>query len=90
MTHNDSGYGSFLGIFDVRKSVLYMHDLRRIKMIIDKWKLNKSLLAEKIGMPKTTFSYTLKGKPHYRFSPEQFEKLTKVLIRMSDDLKTIQ
>jgi hypothetical protein len=67
-----------------------MNDVERVRRLILKWKINKSLLAEKIGMPKTTFSYTLMGKPHYRFSPQQFEKLTKVLIKISDDLGTIR
>lgn len=67
-----------------------MNDVERVRRLILKWKINKSLLAEKIGMPKTTFSYTLKGKPHYKFSSEQFEKLIKVLIKMSNDLKTIR
>lgn len=67
-----------------------MTDLKRVRDLIMKWKINKGLLAEKIGMPKTTFSYTLKGRPHYRFSPEQFEKLKKVLIRISDDLGKIR
>jgi hypothetical protein len=67
-----------------------MNDVARVRRLILKWKLNRSLLAEKVGMPKTTFSYTLMGKPHYRFSPQQFEKLIKVLIKMRDDLKTIR
>lgn len=67
-----------------------MTDLKQLNKVIMKWKLNKSLLAEKIGMPKTTFSFTISGKKHYKFTPEQFEKLTKVLSKMSDDLKSIQ
>lgn len=67
-----------------------MTDLKQLNKLIMKWKLNKSLLAEKIGMPKTTFSFTLNGKKHYKFTPEQLEKLTKVLIKMSDDLKSVQ
>jgi hypothetical protein len=73
----------------LKKAILFMNDVERVRRLILKWKLNKSLLAEKIGMPKTTFSYTLMGKPHYRFSPQQFEKLTKVLIKISDDLKAL-
>lgn len=74
----------------LKKTIAYMNDVARVRRLILKWKLNKSLLADKIGMPKTTFSYTLMGKPHYRFSPQQFDKLTKILIRMSDDLKAIR
>lgn len=39
-----------------------MSEVERVRRLILKWKINKSMLAEKIGMPKTTFSYTLKGK----------------------------
>lgn len=67
-----------------------MTDLERVRTLITKWKLNKTLLADKIGMPKTTFSYIIKGKPHYKFTSAQFGKLTKVLIRMTDDFKAIR
>lgn len=67
-----------------------MSEIERVQRLILKWRINKSMLAEQIGMPKTTFSYTLKGRPHYRFSPEQFEKLTKVLIKISDDLGKVR
>jgi hypothetical protein len=77
-------------IYQLKKATLFLNEVERVRRLILKWKLNKSMLAEKIGMPKTTFSYTLMGKPHYRFSRLQFEKLTKVLTKISDDLKTLQ
>lgn len=67
-----------------------MSEVQRVRRVILKWKINKSMLAEMIGMPKTTFSYTLNEKPHYRFSPQQLKMLTKVLIKISDDLKTLR
>ena len=66
-----------------------MNDMARIRKVILKWKINRPLLAEKIGMPKTTFSYLIEGKPHYKISPGQLKKLKKILCRMIDDLKTI-
>jgi hypothetical protein len=66
-----------------------MTDLKHIRKLIAKWKINRAFLADKVGMPKTTFSYTLKGLKHYTFTPAQFRKLTKILLEMSDDFKTI-
>jgi len=68
-----------------------MTELERARYLITKWKLNKRFLADKIGMPRTTFSYIIEGKDHYYLTPQQFQKLTKILGEMGDDLtKTAQ
>jgi hypothetical protein len=77
-------------IYHLKKAILLMTDLERIRKIILKWKLNRRFLADQIGMPRTTFSYIINGKPHYNITPAQFKKLKKVLISMGDELKTIR
>jgi hypothetical protein len=77
-------------IYDLKKAVVFMNDLERIRKVILKWKINRALLALKVGMPKTTFSYIIEGKPHYKISPAQLKKLKMVISRMSDDFKTIR
>jgi len=77
-------------IHKLKKGVSYMREVDRVRKLILKWKINRALLADKVGMPKTTFSYIIKGKPHYKISPAQLEKLKKILISMSNEFKTIR
>jgi len=67
-----------------------MTNLKHIRSLVVKWKLNRTFLARKIGMPATTFSYIIKGKDHYHITPEQLEKLTTILSQMLKDLTKIQ
>jgi len=67
-----------------------MTDLKRIRRLVLKWKLNRRFLAGKIGMPFTTFSYIIKGKDHYHITPQQLEKLTKILSELSNDFGKIE
>lgn len=66
-----------------------MHNLKQVSEIIEKWKLNKTLLAEKLGMPKGTLSHCLAGKQYYTFSEVQLEKLKVILIELRNDLDQI-
>lgn len=56
--------------------------------IIIKWKLNKALLASKMGMPLTTFSQKVNRK-HNSFNEAEKERLKAVLIELRDELETI-
>lgn len=56
--------------------------------IIIKWKLNKALLASKMGMPLTTFSQKVNRK-HNSFTPTEKERLKGVLIELRNDLEPI-
>jgi len=54
-----------------------------LKEIIDKWKLNHNLLAEKMGMPKGTFNNKLSSGD---FTDEELERLKNILVVLRDDL----
>lgn len=57
-----------------------MHDL------IEKWKLNKGLLASKVGMPLGTLCNKLSAKHSTQFSEEEMLKLKGVLRELQNDL----
>lgn len=57
-----------------------MHD------IIEKWKLNKNLLASKMGMPKGTFNNKLNPKHSSDFTEDELFKLKGILQELYDDL----
>ncbi len=60
-----------------------------IKKIIDKWKLNRNLLAAKIGMSKGSFNNKLSETGTYKFSEQEQEKLLKVLLELHNDLEKL-
>jgi hypothetical protein len=64
-------------------------DLQAINEIICKWKINQTLLAQKMGQPKTTFVKSLKGQQYYKFTPEQIKALNDILVELRTDLSKI-
>jgi len=54
--------------------------------LIEKWKLNKELLASKINMPVGTFYNKISTKHSSSFSDEEIIKLKGVLREMSADI----
>lgn len=56
--------------------------------IITKWKLNKALLASKMGMEAVTFNQKVNGQ-YNSFTEAEKGKLKEVLIELRDDLETI-
>lgn len=60
-----------------------------LKEIIDKWRLNQNLLAEKMGMPKGTFNNKLSGTHTSKFSNEELDKLKAILVELRSDLEGI-
>ena len=64
-----------------------MTEADKIIQIIEKWKLNKTFLAEKLGMEQPTFINTIKKRQYYNFTPAQLEKLKGILVKMREDLK---
>lgn len=57
--------------------------------IIEKWKLNKSLLAKKMNMPLGTFCNKLSPKHDTKFSDAELIQLKMVLKELSDDIFNI-
>ena len=60
-----------------------------LKEIIDKWRLNRNLLADRIGMPKGTFNNKLNETNRSKFTDEELEKLKAVLLELRQDLTEI-
>lgn len=61
-----------------------------IQAIIDKWKINRALLASKLNMPKGTFNNKLNANHSSQFSEKELYQLKQVLIDMGNDLNEIE
>lgn len=57
--------------------------------IIDKWKINKSVLASKMGMTNTTFNKKLSQKSKNNFSDAELVQLKMILKEMNSDIDSI-
>jgi len=66
-----------------------MSNLQAINEIVSKWRLNRTLLAEKMSMTKTTFVKSLNGQKYYRFTDEQLRKLKSILVELRTDLEAV-
>jgi hypothetical protein len=60
-----------------------------MKRTIEKWKLNKSLLAAKMNMTVTTFCNKLNGKDKNHFDKAETIRLKMVLKELYNDLDGI-
>lgn len=57
--------------------------------IIEKWRLNKGLLASKMGMPLGTFCNKLSTKHTAYFTDAEIIKLKSILIEIRNDLDAV-
>ena len=57
-----------------------------MEKLINKWKLNKGLLAKKIDMPLGTFCNNLSSKHSSEFSDEELMKLKLVMREINADI----
>ncbi len=57
--------------------------------LIEKWRLNKSLLASKMGMPLGTFCNKLSSKHPTKFLDREIILLKSVLLELENDLDSI-
>ncbi len=60
-----------------------------MEKVINKWKLNKGLLAKKMGMPLGTFCNKLNSKHSTQFSEAELMQLKLVLKEMSVDINEV-
>lgn len=59
-----------------------------LEELLDKWKINRTMLASKMGMTKGLFCNKLSDKtPKYRFFPEELERLYAILAELKSDLE---
>ncbi len=57
--------------------------------LIEKWKLNRALLASKMGMPKGTFNNKLSPNHPTQFKPGEKIKLRDLLLEISKELSEV-
>jgi hypothetical protein len=60
-----------------------------MEKVINKWKLNKGLLAKKMNMPLGTFCNKLNPKHTSNFSDEEMIRLKLVLKELNEDISNI-
>jgi hypothetical protein len=58
-----------------------------LKEVIDKWKLNRNLLADRMEMSKDAFNKKLNEADGRAFTEEETHKLSKILLELRDDLE---
>lgn len=60
-----------------------------LKDIIDKWKINRNMLATKMEISKGAFNNKLSGRHPYKFSMDEERKLISILIDLKVDLEKV-
>lgn len=61
-----------------------------VQEIIDKWKLNRALLASKMDMPKGTFNNKLSPKHPTKFSDKEMFQLKEIIFDLYKDIDTLE
>lgn len=60
-----------------------------LEQFINKWKINQSLLAKKLGMTKGSFSTKLRNERNQSFSNEQKERIKDIIQELNKDTNSI-
>lgn len=60
--------------------------MEQVRNVIKKWKLNKRVLAEKLGVTVAVFNNKLSDKHQLEFSTQEKHALRNALIEMMNDL----
>lgn len=60
-----------------------------MEKIINKWKINKSVLAQKMGMTNTTFNKKLDSRKTTEFTDKELIQLKMILREMCGDLEEV-
>lgn len=58
--------------------------------IIDKWKVNRALLASKMNMPQGTFNNKLSGTHPTQFRDKELNQLCNILIELREELGVVE
>ena len=67
-----------------------MTSIPKLREIIDKWKVNRGLLASKMEMPRGTFNNKLSPKHSTQFSDLEHNRLCQILIEIWRDLDEVE
>lgn len=57
--------------------------------LINKWKINRNMLADRMAMPKGTFNNKLNTNHTAKFTDPELDKLKGILIDLRTDLEAI-
>ncbi len=57
--------------------------------IVTNWNLNKTFIAEKMGVNAYTFKMKMNGRIYYNFTEDDLQKLAKVLGDMAADINSV-
>ena len=66
-----------------------MSNLQVLSEIITKWKLNQTLISEKMGMSKGNLCNKLSPNHYAKFSNDELDKLKDIMIELRTDLGNI-
>ena len=61
-------------------------DITRLSAALNKWRINKTMLADMLGIDKGTLSAILSGRKYYDFTQQQEEAMRAILTEMGKDL----
>ena len=61
----------------------------KLEQLIDKWRINQSLLAEKLNITRGIFSQKLRKKDNQYFTKEQEDKIKEVIKELGKDVDSI-
>ncbi|PIY10124.1 MAG: hypothetical protein COZ18_06700 [Flexibacter sp. CG_4_10_14_3_um_filter_32_15] len=61
----------------------------KLEQLIDKWRINQSLLAEKLNITRGSFSQKLRKKDNQYFTKEQEDKIKEVIKELGKDVDSI-
>lgn len=67
-----------------------MTEAQTLWQIIERWKVNRALLASKMDMPKGTFNNKLNPDHDSTFSDKERNLLCQILIEMRNDLEQVE
>ena len=57
-----------------------------IREVIEKWKISKTILAEKMGLPRSTFANKYSEKHYLLFTYDEILRFQKALKELVDDV----
>jgi len=66
-----------------------MTDFKKVKVLIIKYEINKSMLARLLKILPCTFNEKMSGARYSKFTPEQQEKLIKFLKDLGAEIQKV-
>jgi len=63
--------------------------MKDLVQLITKWRLNRTLLAGRLGIHRVTFSNWIAGKQYYAFTADQLTELENILKELKRDIEKV-